>query len=43
VHIIEANGPSYRLRQYKRQLQKPDPGSEENDSPGSEESDAGDA
>jgi hypothetical protein len=25
VHIIEANGPSYRLRQSKRRLGKRDP------------------
>ena len=34
---------SYRLRQSKRRLQKPDPDSEENDLPGSEESGSGDA
>jgi DNA replication protein DnaC len=38
VHIIEANGPSYRLRQSKKRLQKPDPYSEEDDSSGSEQS-----
>lgn len=31
VHIIEANGPSYRLWQSKRRLQKPDSQSQEND------------
>jgi len=43
VHIIEANGPSYRLRQSKKRLQKPGPDSEENDSSGSHESGPDDA
>jgi hypothetical protein len=36
VHIIEANGPSYRLRQSKRRLRKSDQNRNDNDSPGSE-------
>lgn len=42
VHIIEANGPSYRLRQSKRRLKKPDPKKKENDSSDSVESGSGD-
>ena len=42
VHIIEANGPSYRLRQSKRRLKKSDPNNKEKDSSGSAKtSDAG--
>jgi len=33
VHIIEANGPSYRLRQSKRRLQKGQTKSDEDHSP----------
>ena len=43
VHIIEANGPSYRLRQSKRRLKKSDPNSRDRDSPGSEKSGSGNA
>jgi len=42
VHIIEANGPSYRLRQSKKRLQKPDPDGEEGNPPSQEESNSGD-
>jgi DNA replication protein DnaC len=42
VHIIEANGPSYRLRQSKRRLKKCDPKRKENDSSDSVESGSGD-
>jgi len=38
LHIIEANGPGYRLRQSKKRLQKPDPDSKETNSSGSQES-----
>jgi len=38
VHIIEANGPSYRLRQSKRRLKKSDPNGNDKDSPSSEKS-----
>ena len=38
VHIIEANGPSYRLRQSKRRLKKSDPKRNDKDSPSSEKS-----
>jgi DNA replication protein DnaC len=38
VHIIEANGPSYRLRQSKRRLQKPDSQSQGNDRTDTEQS-----
>jgi DNA replication protein DnaC len=43
VHIIEANGPSYRLRQSKRRLQKGDTRSDEDASPDSEETGSDDA
>jgi len=43
VHIVEANGPSYRLRQSKRRLQKQDPKNDEDDSPDSETTGSGDA
>jgi len=43
VHIIEANGPSYRLRQSKSRLKKNDQNSKDNDSPGSEPSGSGEA
>jgi len=43
VHIIEANGPSYRLRQSKRRLQKGDTKSDENDPPESTKIDSGNA
>lgn len=33
VHIIEANGPSYRLRQSKQRLRKPEKKKEDSDSP----------
>ncbi|MBN2269153.1 MAG: IS21-like element helper ATPase IstB [Sedimentisphaerales bacterium] len=42
VHIIEANGPSYRLRQSKKRLQKPDPDVDEGNPPSRQESDSGD-
>ena len=38
VHIIEANGPSYRLRQSKRRLQSPDSDSDGNSQTDPEES-----
>ena len=41
VHIIEANGPSYRLRQSKRRLQKPKNQNDKDDLPDSEKPDAG--
>jgi len=43
VHIIEANGPSYRLRQSKRRLQKGDAKSDQDDSPESQKTGSGDA
>ena len=43
VHIIEANGPSYRLRQSKQRLQKGDAKRDENDPPESTKIDSGDA
>jgi DNA replication protein DnaC len=43
VHIIEANGPSYRLRQSKRRLQKGDTKNDEDDSPDAEKTGSGDA
>ena len=43
VHIIEANGPSYRLRQSKRRLQKGNATSDENDSPEPTKPGSGDA
>ena len=43
VHIIEANGPSYRLRQSKRRLRGSDQNSKDNDSPGTERPGAGEA
>ena len=43
VHIIEANGPSYRLRQAKRRLQKGDAKSDQDDSPDSPKTESGDA
>jgi len=42
VHIIEANGPSYRLRQSKRRLQKGQPKSDEDPSPEPKPSASGD-
>jgi len=42
VHIIEANGPSDRLRQSKRRLQKGDAKSDEDDSPESQKTGSGD-
>jgi DNA replication protein DnaC len=42
VHIIEANGPSYRLRQSKRRLRKQYPKNDEDDSPDSEKTGSGD-
>ena len=42
VHIIEANGPSYRLRQSKRRLQSRDAKNDEDDSPDSEKTGSGD-
>lgn len=42
VHIIEANGPSYRLRQSKRRLQKGEIKSDGNDSPEPGKTPAGD-
>jgi len=41
VHIIEANGPSYRLRQSKQRLQKPDSQDRDNDSPEEEKTRSG--
>jgi hypothetical protein len=43
VHIIEANGPSYRLRQSKRRLQNGDTKSDENASPESPKTGSGNA
>ncbi|UCG60228.1 MAG: ATP-binding protein [Phycisphaerales bacterium] len=43
VHIIEANGPSYRLRQSKRRLQKGDTKSDGNASPESPKTGSGNA
>ncbi len=43
VHIIEANGPSYRLRQSKRRLQKGDAKGDEDDPPASQETGSGGA
>jgi len=43
VHIIEANGPSYRLRQSKRRLKKSDQNSNNNDSSGPERPRSGEA
>lgn len=43
VHIIEANGPSYRLRQSKRRLQKGDAKNDEDDSPEAAKTGSGDA
>ena len=43
VHIIEANGPSYRLRQSKRRLQKRDPKNDDDDSPDPEKTGSSDA
>jgi DNA replication protein DnaC len=43
VHIIEANGPSYRLRQSKRRRQEGDAQNDEDDSPDSQATDSGDA
>lgn len=43
VHIIEANGPSYRLRQSKRRLQKGDAMSDEDASTDSEKTSSDDA
>ena len=41
VHIIEANGPSYRLRQSKQRLQNRDPKNDKDDSPDSEKTGSG--
>ncbi len=43
VHIIEANGPSYRLRQSKRRLQKGQTKGDQDDLPEPKESASGDA
>ena len=43
VHIIEANGPGYRLRQSKSRRKKSDQSSKDKDSPGSEKSSSGEA
>ncbi len=43
VHIIEANGPSYRLRQSKRRLRKAEAKSNEDPSPEPKPSAPGDA
>jgi hypothetical protein len=43
VHIIEANGPSYRLRQSQKQLRKRDPKSDDDDSSEPEKTGSGDA
>jgi len=43
VHIIEANGPSYRLRQSKRRLQKGDAKGDEDDPPEPTKPGSGDA
>ena len=43
VHIIEANGPSYRLRQSKQRLQKSDAKRDQNASSEPSESGSGDA
>ena len=40
VHILEAKGPSYRLPQSKRRLQKPETRSDKDDRPDSEKPDA---
>ena len=42
VHIIEANGPSYRLRQSKRLLRKREPKNDEDGSPDPEKTGSGD-
>ena len=41
VHIIQANGPSYRLRQSKKRLKKNDRDNKGKDLPGSEKTSNG--